>query len=95
MRVRADGVRDGRRQRLVWDLLDRYDPETRTRSMSRTTAFPATIVARAIVEGRFHTPGVHPPEVLGREPGMLEHVLTELRARGVGYAHRVDTPGTA
>ena len=30
---------------MLWDLLDRYDEAAGLRSMSRTTAFPATIVA--------------------------------------------------
>ncbi len=85
MRVTAEGRRDGRRTRLQWDLLDRHDPETDTRSMSRTTAYPATIMARFLVEGRFARPGVHPPEAVGREPGLLDAMLEALAARGVQF----------
>jgi saccharopine dehydrogenase-like NADP-dependent oxidoreductase len=75
--------RDGRRQRYTWDLVDRYDPTAGLRSMSRTTAFPAVIVAGLVAHGRFRRPGVHPPEVLGAEPGLLDAVLAGLDARGV------------
>ena len=83
MRVSVEGRRGGRRVRYAWDLLDRYDPATGFRSMSRTTAFPATIVARLLAAGAFRQPGVHPPERLGREPGLLEGVVAGLAERGV------------
>ncbi|MGQ0553155.1 MAG: saccharopine dehydrogenase family protein [Planctomycetota bacterium] len=90
MRVSAEGSLDGRRVRKSWDLFDRYDPVTRTRSMSRTTGFPATIVARLIASGRFKRPGVHPPETLGAEPGLLGEVLAQLKARGIHYTAKTE-----
>ena len=63
--------------------VDRFDEKTGLRSMSRTTAFPATIVARLVAEGRFRRPGVNPPELLGAQPGLLALVLERLEARGV------------
>ena len=84
MQVVVDGVRDGARVRYRWQLLDHYDRVTATRSMSRTTAFPATIVARMLAEGSFPLgPGVHPPEVPAREAGFLDAVLAALAKRGV------------
>jgi saccharopine dehydrogenase-like NADP-dependent oxidoreductase len=55
--------------------------------MSRTTGFPATIVARMLASGRIARPGVHPPEVLGQIEGVTEAVLDELRDRGVHFVH--------
>lgn len=75
----------GETTRLQWDLLDRRDPDTGIRSMSRTTGYPASIVARMVAAGKFTEAGVHPPEDLGKVPGVLEHVLEALRARGVNY----------
>jgi len=85
MRVTAVGREGGRRVRLRWDLLDRYDPETDTRSMSRTTGYPAAIVARWLLAKRFERPGVHPPETLGRDPALVAEMLVELGRRGVIY----------
>ena len=90
MRVSVAGHGGGERVRYVWDLLDYYDEATGLRSMSRTTAFPATIVAGLIGEGAFVRPGVHPPEVLGAEPGLLDTVIRELHARGVKCRARVE-----
>jgi saccharopine dehydrogenase-like NADP-dependent oxidoreductase len=91
MRVSAEGRLDAtpNRVRLQWDLLDYHDPETDTRSMSRTTGFPATIMARFLVEGRFRKPGVHPPETVGAQPGLLDAMLQELQRRGVKYTASV------
>ena len=63
----------------------RYDPASGYRSMSRTTAFPATIVARRALEGRITTPGVLPPEKLAAIPGLVDEVMAELGERGVRY----------
>jgi len=90
MRVSAEGRLDGRRQRLVWDLLDHHDAASDTRSMSRTTAWPATIVARWLAEGRFARPGVHAPEVLGAEPELMDAMLAGLRERGVTIEARCE-----
>lgn len=83
MRVFVEGVRRGERVRLSWDLYDEYDAATGLRSMSRTTAFPATIVAAMVAEGRYRNPGVNPPERLGRDGGLLEPVIAGLAERGV------------
>lgn len=93
LRVVAEGTEGGRRVRRTWDLYDRYDPDTNLRSMSRTTAFPATIVAGMILGGRIRRPGVLAPEMLGQEPGMLDHVLRELERRGVRLRSAVSPIG--
>jgi saccharopine dehydrogenase-like NADP-dependent oxidoreductase len=90
MRIIAQGERGGRRERLTWDLMDRYDQQTRATSMSRTTAFPCTIMARLVASGEFKRSGVIPPEFIGGTPGMLDRVLRELHSRGVQYRCRVE-----
>lgn len=86
MRVIADGHRGGKPVRLMYDLFDVLDPATGFTSMSRTTAFPCTIMARLVAAGKFKQPGVIPPEFVGSVPGMLEHFLKELAVRGVKYS---------
>lgn len=85
MRVRAEGAAAGRPAALQFDLVDRYDEATGLRSMSRTTGFVASAVARLLLAGRFERPGVHPPEHLVEAPGLLEQVLADLAARGVRW----------
>jgi len=89
MRVFADGTRDGRRVRMQWDLLDFYDGASRATSMSRCTAFPCTVVARMIAEGRVGQKGVLAPEALGADEGVFNDVLAGLGARGVRFTSSV------
>lgn len=89
LRVVASGRKDDKDVDMIWEMVDRYDTASGERSMSRTTAFPATIVARSLLEGRYQGTGVIAPEILGMQPGMLEHVTRELRARGVECRFRM------
>ena len=83
LRVDVAGIKDGAPRRIVWDLYDRTDPVTRATSMARTTGFPCAIVARLLAEGVWTTPGVHPPEILGRDAAVTQRILDELARRGV------------
>jgi len=51
----ARGMRGEVRQRYTYDLLDRYDPETQTTSMARTTGYTCAIVARQVINGLFRS----------------------------------------
>lgn len=94
MRVEAEGEKDGKPTRLGWELVDRYDPKTGVRSMSRVTAFPAAIVARMLIAGELKCgPGVHPPETLARQPGLTDRILQQLSERGVQF-HATQRPLT-
>lgn len=84
MRVEVESAE----RRLVFDVLDRYDRESGTTSMARTTAYPCAIVARLLLDGTWARPGVFAPEELAAAPGLVERVLAEHRARGVRYVER-------
>lgn len=87
MRIIADGVDEsGKRLRHQWDLLDFYNHGAT--SMSRTTAFPCAIMARLIAKGEFKMPGVINAEQIGPNPGLADHMLTELAKRDVHYHHK-------
>jgi len=86
----AEGVEGGERVRHRWLLVDRYDDASQTTSMARSTGFPAAIMTRMIADGRFASPGVHPPEVPGAVPGLLDEMVDGLHARGVRFERRRD-----
>jgi saccharopine dehydrogenase-like NADP-dependent oxidoreductase len=94
MRVRLEGrEEDGTRAAHAWDFVDRFHEGTGLRSMSRSTGYVASSVARLVTRGGFRRPGVHPPETLGAVPGLLDGVLADLVARGVrcrGTVTRLD-----
>ncbi len=88
LRVEVSGRKAGAARRIVWDLWDVTDPATRATSMARTTGFPCAIVARLLAEGAWTRPGVHPPEVLGRDEAVTRRILDGLAARGVSVERR-------
>jgi lysine 6-dehydrogenase len=87
MRVVVTGTKNGRPMTHQFDLLDRYDETTRTHSMARTTGFTATAAVRLLAGELYRTPGVIPPEMLGKEHACVEFMLKDLAERNVMYAH--------
>jgi lysine 6-dehydrogenase len=90
MQVIVEGERDGKGERHVYDLLDRYDPATGIHSMARTTGYTATVAVRLLADGLYSRPGISPPEYLGRYPECVDFMLQGLAERGVVYRHRVE-----
>ncbi len=87
MRVVAEGTREGGRVRHTWSLFDRFDPATKLRSMPRTTGYAATSMAVLLLRGAYREPGVHPPELLARTPGLVDAFLEEYARRGLKVTH--------
>ncbi len=85
MRVTLEGTKDGRPVREVHDLLDRYDPASRTTSMARTTGYTATAAVRLVAAGGFTRKGISPPECIGRTPGGWAFIRAELAKRNVVF----------
>lgn len=73
------------KQRITYNLLDRYDAATRTSSMARTTGYTATGAARMVLEGHYRHPGISPPEYLGRKEENFQFMLQHLKERNVVY----------
>jgi lysine 6-dehydrogenase len=90
MRVRIEGEVDGRRVTHTYDLYDVYDPATGLSSMARTTGFACTAAVELVLSGRFTTPGVHPPETVGRSQECFDAVMGYLKERGVHYKYTVE-----
>ena len=90
MRVEVEGTKDGKRVRHVYTLLDRYDERTGIHSMARTTGYTCTAMVRLVARGMFREPGVHPPEIVGRDEACFDFIMSELAARGVVFEERVD-----
>ena len=85
MRIIIEGVENGQTKKYQYDLLDRFDTETNTISMARTTGYTCTAVANLLLENGFKHQGVNPPEYVGRENGSLTYILKYLEERRVNY----------
>jgi len=90
MRIKVEGRRGGAFERHTYDLLDRYDTDSGTSSMARTTGYTCTAMVRMLAQGLYTQPGITPPEFVGRDQGCFEFVLKELDDRGVRFRHRIE-----
>lgn len=91
MRIVAEGSENGRPTRLIWEMLDRFDRESATTSMARTTGFPCAIVGRMLARGEIDQTGVIPPDRLGRDARLFETIRSELDRRGVRLDSRSES----
>lgn len=85
MRIVIEGEEKGKNKKYVYHLLDRYDRNTSTISMARTTGYTCNAVAELVLGGQYKKPGISPPEYVGREAGCYDAVLKYLRTRNVNY----------
>lgn len=62
--IRAEfrGLAQGKRQRLRYDIIDRFDEQTGLSAMMRTTSFPASIIAQMMARGEMKEKGAIPQE---------------------------------
>ncbi|WP_303919112.1 saccharopine dehydrogenase family protein [Draconibacterium sediminis] len=85
MRIVIKGVENGTEKTFTYHLLDKYDRETQTISMARTTGYACTSVANLVLDGTFNSIGVNAPEAVGAQPGNLGYIFQYLKERGVIY----------
>lgn len=89
MQVVIEGQRKGRSLCYMYYLLDRYDEETKTTSMARTTGYTCAIVARQVINGLFTQKGICPPEFIGHTEGCYENLLAEYENRNIRLTEKV------
>ena len=62
IRVEFVGINKGEKQRLRYDIVDKFDETTNLSAMMRTTAFPASIIAQMTARGDVKMRGATPQE---------------------------------
>ena len=90
MKVVVEGKKAGKTLRYVFDLLDRYDTETKTHSMARTTAYAASQAVRLMVSGLHTQKGIVVPEQMGENEKIVDFMLSGLAERKVIYKTSID-----
>jgi lysine 6-dehydrogenase len=94
MRVVIEGQRRGKGYCYTYHLLDRYDEETNTTSMARTTGYTCAIIARQVLKGLFTRKGICPPEFIGQSEECYENLIAEYEKRNIQVMESV-TENTA
>jgi lysine 6-dehydrogenase len=85
MRIIIEGTEIGNKKRYQYNLVDRYDKETQTTSMARTTGYTCTAVANLIIEDRYTRKGIIAPEYLGEDADNYQYIFDYLKRRNVIY----------
>jgi saccharopine dehydrogenase-like NADP-dependent oxidoreductase len=86
MRIVIDGIEKDMKRRYTYHLLDRFNRESNTISMARTTGYTCNAVAELLLDGTFKQHGINPPEYVGRATGCYERVIEYLAQRSVTYS---------
>ncbi|MEJ2581237.1 MAG: saccharopine dehydrogenase C-terminal domain-containing protein [Acidobacteriota bacterium] len=85
LRVEVEGLVEGEHVVRRYDLLDRYDSQSKISSMARTTGYTCTAMVNALAEGLYSDPGLSPPELVGRDEECFFYIFDYLAARGIRF----------
>lgn len=77
IRIKSEG------DEIEYSLFDKYDEETKTSSMARTTGYTCTAAVNLVLNGDYRTKGISPPEYLGKDENCFNKVLSHLSDRGI------------
>lgn len=73
----------GEGKTVEYNLLDRYDTNTKTSSMARTTGYTCAAAVNLIAKKLFTGKGVFPPELIGKDKKCFDFVMEYLKQRNV------------
>jgi saccharopine dehydrogenase-like NADP-dependent oxidoreductase len=90
MQIIIKGEKQGRRVTYCYDMLDRYDRNSKTQSMARTTGYTCSIVTRLVAKGVYNRKGISPPEYIGESSTCYSTLLKELEKRNVTITETIE-----
>ncbi len=83
MKVTVEGIKEEKKLRYSYYMLDKYDKEKKVISMARTTGYTCTAIVKQIIEGVYDKKGIIPPEYLGKHLETYTAIIEELAKRNV------------
>ncbi len=83
MRIHFQGTQNGRNKTVTYDMFVSWDETTGFSSMSRSTGYSCTGVARCVLEGIYQRKGISPPSYVGEAPGCADRIFPHLKARNI------------
>lgn len=93
MRIIVEGRHEGRRRKVIYHLLDRYDRDTGISSMARTTGYACTAILRLLADGDIGAKGICPLEYIGKNVAAFEKVMAYQRQRNIHYRRTEEVLG--
>ncbi|MCG3222961.1 MAG: saccharopine dehydrogenase, partial [Candidatus Heimdallarchaeota archaeon] len=83
MKVTVEGIKEEKKLRYSFYMIDKYDKEKKIISMARTTGYTCTAIVKQIIEGVYDKKGIIPPEYLGKHLETYKAIIEELAKRNV------------
>ncbi|MCO5238707.1 MAG: saccharopine dehydrogenase NADP-binding domain-containing protein [Chitinophagaceae bacterium] len=85
MKIRIKGRQNAITKTVEYSLLDRYDVQSQTSSMARSTGYTCAAAVHLITQKLFTSTGVFPPEKVGNNPACFDHIIRYLAERNVNW----------
>ncbi|MCD6115543.1 saccharopine dehydrogenase NADP-binding domain-containing protein [bacterium] len=85
MRISISGRLQGKDKNIVYTMIDKFDKDTKTSSMARTTGYACTAVANLVAKKQYTRKGISPPEYIGMDKKCFEDVMLYLNKRNIRY----------
>lgn len=83
MRINFRGAQNGSEKKITYDMFVTWDEKTGFSSMSRSTGYSCTGVARCVLEGMYQRKGISPPSYVGEAPGCADRIFSHLKERNI------------
>ncbi len=88
LRAIVKGKKAGKKTGWVFEMIDRYDPETKVTSMARTTGYTCSIIAGMLLAGHISRRGIAPLERVFADAGLFAELKSEMARRGMVLEER-------
>lgn len=91
-RVQVGGIKNGKKTRFVYELVDFYDKKRQVSAMGRTTSYPCSILSQMIGRGEIQERGVIHASKIGYNTETAKRFLDEMSERGLHITEAVTEP---
>ena len=85
MKIIISGIENNKKVKYIYELFDKFDAETQTSSMARTTGYSCTSAVELVLNGDYTEKGLFPPEFLGAKNDCLKKMLAYQEDRNIIY----------
>lgn len=85
MKIIISGIENNEKVKYIYELFDKFNKETQTSSMARTTGYSCTSAVELVLNGDYKEKGLFPPEFLGAKDNCLKKMLAYQEDRNIIY----------
>lgn len=78
-------VIEGKNEKHIYTLTDKFDKKAKTSSMARTTGYTCTAVANLLLNKKYTRKGIIAPEFIGKDEACFKYILNYLSDRNIIY----------